>query len=84
MELIISFIFAFTLTWFFIKDNGVIESKKRCPNKESILRIAQENSFHIKIKKELKEYSLIKIQEGYFEYSEVLNILTKKDRNDKL
>jgi hypothetical protein len=83
LELIISFIFAFTMTCFFVRDIGLVESKKRCPNKESILRLAEGTTCHNKITKELKEYSLVKIQEGYFEYGEVLNTLTKKDRNDK-
>lgn len=71
------------MTWFFVRDNGTIESRKKCPNKDSILRLAEETCCQSKMTKELKEYSLVKIQEGYFEYGEVLNTLTKKDRNDK-
>lgn len=71
------------MTWFFVRDNETIESKRKCPNKESILRLAEGTCCHSDMTKELKKYSLVKIQEGYFEYGEVLNTLTKKDRNDK-
>ena len=83
LELIISFFVGFVVTWFFIKSEDEIPSVKQCPNKESIVRLAEEHGSHKKMMKELKEYSLVQIQQGKYEYVEVLNTLKKKDKNDK-
>lgn len=83
LEIIISFIVAFTVTWFFIKTEEEIGYVKKCPHKEAILRLAEVHNTDKKITKELKEYSLIQIQQGNYEYADVLTILKKKERNDK-
>lgn len=83
MELAISFFVGFVVTWFFIKSENEIQSVKHCPKKEAIVRLAEEHGSHKKMMKELKEYSLVQIQQGKYEYVEVLNTLKKKDRNDK-
>jgi len=36
-----------------------------------------------KLKKEIKEFSLMRIRDGHYEYEEVLSTLMKKDKNDK-
>ena len=76
MELLITFLVAFVTTWFVSKVDfpSTIQS---CPYKETVMEIAK--SHHDKnILKEVKEYSLVQIQNGYYEYEEVLNELSKK------
>lgn len=51
--------------------------------KESIMAMAKENPKNKTMRKELKEYSLLKIQEGHFEYSDVLETLKSDNNNDK-
>ena len=48
-----------------------------------MVRLAEDHGGHKKMMKELKEYSLFQIQQGKYEYVEVLNTLKKKDKNDK-
>ena len=51
-----------------------------CPQKEAITRLAE---FHVNDKRmmrEIREYSLLKIQDGHYEYGEVLTALTKKEK----
>lgn len=81
MEIIISFFVGFVVTWFFIKSENEIPSVKHCPNKEAIVRLAEDHGSHKKMMKELKEYSLVQIQQGKYEYIEVLNTLKKKNQN---
>ena len=83
LELAISFFVGFVVTWFFIKSENEIQSVKYCPKKETIVRLAEEHGNHKRMMKELKEYSLVQIQQGKYEYIEVLNTLKKKDKNDK-
>ena len=83
MELFISFFVGFVVTWFFIKSEKEIDSVKHCPKKDAIVRLAEEHGGHRKMMKELKEYSLVQIQQGKYEYIEVLNTLKKKDKDDK-
>lgn len=83
MEIFISFIIGFTITWFFTKPENIIESIEYCPKKETIVRLAEEHRGDKKMMKELKEYSLVRIQQGNYEYVDVLTTLKKKDRNDK-
>ncbi len=48
------------------------------------MRIATScNTDSHKLKRELKEYSLLKIQAGHYEYADVLETLLKKEKNDK-
>lgn len=79
----ISFFVGFFITWFFVKSENEIESIKNCPKKDAIVRLAEDHRGHKKIEKELKEYSLVQIQQGKYEYIDVLNTLKKKDKNDK-
>ena len=64
------------------RDNLLTKTISQCPNKEHIVRIA-ESCKSSKIKKQIKQYSLIKIQDGYYEYEEVLNALLKKEKDDQ-
>jgi len=51
-----------------------------CPQKEAITRLAEIRIHDKKMTREIREYSLLKIQEGHYEYGEVLSALTKKDK----
>ena len=82
MELFIVFLIGFFSYWFMTRDNLLTKTISQCPNKEHIVRIA-ESCKSSKIKKQIKQYSLIKIQDGYYEYEEVLNALLKKEKDDK-
>ncbi len=83
MELVISFVVGFILTWFFIKTEEDTLSVNSCPRKEVIVKLAEDNSKNKKMVREIREYSLVQIQQGNYEYAEVLNALKKKDRDDK-
>jgi len=83
LELAISFFVGFFVTWFLIKSENEISSVKHCPKKDAMVRLAEDHGGHKKMMKELKEYSLFQIQQGKYEYVEVLNTLKKKDKNDK-
>ena len=83
MELVISFVVGFILTWFFIKTEEDTLSVNTCPRKEVIVKLAEDNSKNKKMVREIREYSLVQIQQGNYEYAEVLNALKKKDRDDK-
>lgn len=78
LEIIISFIVGFVATWFFIKTEDEISSVKHCPRKETIVRLAEEHGGNKQMMKELKEYSLVQIQQGNYEYGDVLSTLKKK------
>jgi hypothetical protein len=83
VELILSFIISFVLTWFVFRNDQFLEEKRNCPMKASIMAMAKENPKNKTMRKELKEYSLLKIQEGHFEYSDVLETLKSDNNNDK-
>ena len=83
MELVISFVMGFILTWFFIKTEEDTLSVNSCPRKEVIVKLAEEHSKNKKMMREIREYSLVQIQQGNYEYADVLNALKKKDRDDK-
>lgn len=51
--------------------------------KETIVKLASEHGNDKNFVKELRNYSHIKIQDGYYEYVEVLDTLSKKEKNDK-
>jgi hypothetical protein len=83
MEFIIVFLIGFFSYWFLTKDDLLRKDLEiGCPKKESVIRIA-EMSGSSKLDREIKEFSLMKIRDGYYEYEEVLNTLMKKERNDK-
>ncbi len=51
--------------------------------KPSIMNLAKVNCKNKGLKKELKEYSLLKIQQGHFEYGDVLETLKSEKKYDK-
>lgn len=51
--------------------------------KHSIMNLARVNTKNKTLKKELKEYSLLKIQQGHFEYKDVLETLKLEKNYDK-
>ena len=83
MELILSFGISFVLTWFIVRNDFSVEEKKNCPMKTSIMNLAKVNCKNKGLKKELKEYSLLKIQQGHFEYVDVLKTLKSEKKYDK-
>lgn len=83
MELILSFGISFVLTWFVVRNEFSLEEKKDCPMKHSIMNLARVNTKNKTLKKELKEYSLLKIQQGHFEYKDVLETLKSEKNYDK-
>lgn len=50
-----------------------------CPNKEAVNKLAETCKGDRKVVKEIREYSLLKIQDGHYEYGDVLNTLKKKE-----
>jgi hypothetical protein len=83
LELILSFTISFVLTWFVVRNEFTIEEKKDCPMKASIMNLARVNTKNKILRKELKEYSLLKIQQGHFEYKDVLETLKLEKNYDK-
>lgn len=84
MELFISFLVGFLFTWFLIREDGSSVKTKICPQKETIVQLVDYHHNDKKIKREIREYSLLKIQEGHYEYGEVLTKLSKKESYDKV
>ena len=83
MEFIVVFLIGFFSYWFISNEELLPKTNKICPSKEPIMMMVKYSDSH-KLRKGIKEYSLIKIQEGYFEYAEVLETLSKKEmKNDK-
>ena len=84
MDFIILFFVGFITTWFFLKSDDSISTYKECPNKEVIVKLAEDHGCTKKMMREIREYSLVKIQDGHYEYADVLNVLRKKDIHDKV
>lgn len=84
MEIIVSFAIGFIFSWFLFKTDVVNPIGKFCPNKETISKLAEEKGSDKKIMREIRGYSLIQIQQGHYEYADVLNILRKKEVHDKV
>lgn len=83
MEFIVVFLLGFFSFWFLTRDDFLpVYFQSKCPKKESVVRIAKVCSSS-KLKKEIKEFSLMRIRDGHYEYEEVLSTLMKKDKNDK-
>lgn len=79
MEFIVVFLIGFFSYWILTKEDLLSKQNSTCPEKESIIRIAEHcNVDSYRLRKNLKEYSLIKIQEGYYEYADVLETLKRK------
>jgi hypothetical protein len=84
LEIIIAFLVGFITTWFFLKSDETTISSRSCPNKEVMVKLAEDHGCTKKMMREIREYSLVKIQDGHYEYAEVLNVLRKKDIHDKV
>lgn len=82
MEILIVFCIGFFSYWFLTNNNFMVKKIGLCPKKESMVRMA-ENSKSTNLHKEIKKYSLLRIQDGYYEYQDVLNVLMRKNKNDK-
>lgn len=65
------------MTWFVSKVE-FSSTTQTCPYKETVMEIAKSHQDNKNVLKEVKEYSLVQIQNGYYEYEEVLNELSKK------
>lgn len=81
----IFFIIGFFATNFFIQKKDIFsERKELCVKKDSVVRLVNEKNCGKPLMREIKEYSLLKIRDGHFEYGDVLNSLTCKGKtNDK-
>jgi hypothetical protein len=83
VEFIVVFLLGFFSFWFLTRDDFLpVYFQSKCPKKESVVRMAEVCSSS-KLKKEIKEFSLMRIRDGHYEYEEVLSTLMKKDKNDK-
>jgi hypothetical protein len=79
VEFIVTFLIGFFSYWILTKEDLLSKQSSTCPEKESIVRIAETCSIDsYKLRKNLKDYSLIKIQEGRYEYADVLETLKRK------
>lgn len=68
------------MTWVLIRNDVAVNKNQECPQKETITRLAESSHNDKRMTRELREYSLLKIQEGYYEYGDVLTVLTKKEK----
>lgn len=86
VEFIIAFLIGFFSFWFLTRENSTkITPQSLCPSKEAVVKVAKEcGSNSKKLKRELREFSLLKIQDGYYEYEDVLQTLMVKEKNDKV
>lgn len=83
VELLVSFLIGFFAYWF-VSRTDIPSRQKLCPMKDSIVWLAENyDNNSKKMTREIREYSLIKIGEGHYEYADVLETLIKKDKNDK-
>jgi hypothetical protein len=83
VEFLVSFLMGFLAYWF-VSNSSITLHQKICPMKDSIIWIAKNSPKDSKkIMREIREFSLVKIGEGHYEYEDVLNTLIMKDRNDK-
>ena len=81
VELVTSFIIGFISMWFLFKTTVPIY-KQNCPLKDTMLNIASNYGTSEKVCNELKRYSMIQIQNGNYEYVEVIDTI-KRQNNDK-
>ena len=68
------------MTWVLIRNDVAVNKNHICPQKETITRLAEFHVHDKRMTREIREYSLLKIQEGHYEYGEVLTALTKKEK----
>jgi hypothetical protein len=79
VEIISSFLLGFVGMWIVLK---LEFTKPICPIKESLVTIANVYGNNKKICKELKQYSMIQIKNGNYEYAEVIDTIKRRE-NDK-
>ena len=79
MEILSSFLLGFVGMWIVLK---IEFTKPICPIKESLVTIANTYSNNKKICRELRQYSMIQIRNGNYEYMEVFDTI-KRQNNDK-
>jgi hypothetical protein len=79
LDLFFSFIIGFTVTWILTKSEILDKPQIVCCLKDTVIKLAEKNKHNSTIKKKLKEFSFIKIQNGNYEYEEVLTVLKKKE-----
>lgn len=86
VEFIIAFLIGFFSFWFLTREDLIKNTQNSlCPSKEAIVTVAREcGKNSTKLKRELREFSLLKIQDGYYEYEDVLQTLMAKEKNDKV
>jgi hypothetical protein len=81
VEFILVFFIGFFSYWFLTKENLLQKTQRYCPSKETIMNFTRHcNITSYKLRKELKRFSLLKIQEGHYEYEAVLQTLIQKDK----
>jgi len=80
LEIIFSFLVGFIMTWFLIRDEVSTIKIEKCPQKEAITKLVESHITDKRMTREIREYSLLKIQDGHYEYGEVLTALTKKEK----
>ena len=68
------------MAWFLIRDEVSTIKIQKCPQKEAITRLVESHVHDKRMTREIREYSLLKIQDGHYEYGEVLTALTKKEK----
>jgi hypothetical protein len=82
LDILLSFLVGFVGVWLFFRFS--IIQPNQCNHKESIVDVAKVYGSNKKICKELKRYSLHQIKKGNYEYVEVIDIIKKRQLNDKI
>ncbi len=82
MGILLSFLVGFVGVWLFFRLSVIPPSQ--CNNKESIIDVANVYGSNKKICKELKRYALHQINKGNYEYAEVIDIIKKRQFDDKI
>ena len=82
LELVIAFCIGFVGVFLFTKTHDTITTKI-CPLKDEFVSLAKTWAHSKTARKVLKEYSLVKIQNGNYGYSEVIQTLIESKNDDK-
>ncbi len=80
MELLLAFLIGVISSLIFMNIDHSFITNNMCPMKDVIVDYAKKCGSGTKIKRELKEYSLQRIQLGHLEYTEVIETLMKKEQ----
>ena len=84
MEFFVYFMIGYMTTWIIGREINFLSEKKKCPLKDQIHGLVLRGTSDKLLLKQVKHYSLLKIQDGHFEYREVLESLKEKGKeNDK-